>query len=178
MPRQRGERQRGEREKRQQEPAGLPDALGDPARGEAGEQSGEPGGETPLQKRRVERGRRHVRDDADGERREQREPAEQHGGALHIESGDSVEPGQREAQAEQREAHRAAAQDPPERLAQEAAHRPGRHRRHERQPDEDAEHQRGERAEPAAILPPHETSAGGSAGAAVIRRSWKIGSTG
>ena len=92
-------------------------------------------------------------------------------------------PGEREADAEQRNAQGARAEQLPERVSDIAADRPGDLHRQQCEAEEEPGHQRGQRADGAAgrrRRSEHRCARRGHTGTAarVTRRSWKVGSTG
>ena len=126
----------------------------------------------------VEVGRRHLGQHADDVRHQHAQTDDQHGRPLHVEPAETVEAGEREPDAEQRDPERAGAEQLPERVADVAADRTGEAHGQQRQPEEQAGDERRERAEPAA---PAVVGGRGSRGrhtatvASVTRRSWKMG---
>ena len=165
-----GDRESRERKETQQEPADRSDppidVVGDHARHEPGEACRDGG--------KIEIVGHHVGDDADQEGDDEAESDDQDRHPLHVEPWQAIEAGQRHAESEQGKAQCADAEQIPQSTADPRAERPGQGDRQEREPDEEAQHQRGDRREVATRGLTH----GEAGAAAVIRRSWKIERTG
>ena len=184
VPRERHQRERGQREEAEQHGAGHADLAGDDLRQEARHQPYHPSREPALPHVRVEIGRAHVAQHAHDVRHQDAQTHDQDRGALHVQAAQPVEAREREADAEQRNAQGARAEQLPERVSDVAADRPGDLHRQQCEAEEEPRHQRGQRGQPA---PPaavagreHRCARRGHTGTAarVTRRSWKVGSTG
>jgi hypothetical protein len=112
-----------------------------------------------------------VRQDAGHVGHQHGQAGHEHRHPLHVEAGQPLEAGQREAQPEQRHADGAEAEPVPESRPEGVPYRPGERPGEQGQRGEEAEDQGGDGAEPAAGVFGHEA-------ATVTRRSWNCASTG
>ena len=121
----------------------------------------------------VERAVLHIGEHADDIGDQETEPHDQHRRALHVESAEPFEAGERETDPQQRNAERSGAQQVPKCVAQESADRPGPLERQQREAEEEADDERRDGAEPPAGVRAHTGTCG-----KVTRRSWNCARTG
>jgi hypothetical protein len=173
MPGERHQRQRRERQKSDEDRARHTDLVRDGLGEEPRKHADRPRRQPALGDVVVEIGVAHVGQHPDDVGDEHAEPDDEHGRALHVEPAETVEAGERQPDPQQRDPEGTGAEELPQRVAEIPADRSGNPDRQEREAEEQADHQRGDGAQPAARVGAHTGT-----GASVTRRSWKYPRTG